>query len=468
MNKIKKQLEDYIFHSIDENNHSNKIMIKSFVGLGKTTNLHHIENFTNQPVVISFPTHNLKEEFIRENKGRIKNIQSTPTPPKELVNLISLSDDEFGLDILQRKIKEKFPSYYKSLDSSITNPESTIITTHDAFFCSYFKFNQKIIIFDEVPNRLFGEIQSTSTLGLNELNYLISISSLSVEIKKSLIKYINSLLEEINNNNPFLYGNNESPIIIKLINPIPNNLKELLSSLKFQFKIKSIFFKKIISILQYKLLYINYCNNSISSYNQFNFNDNKKYICLSATPNEFLFNKYKFQLLQTDIPELKANIINVPINTSKTSLSNIEIKHLINKIISEKKIECIVSYKNMTFQNQTYSVYFGCGMGTNKFDNKYKNVGIVGTPMNGKEYFYNIAIQSDQLGLSYSDYEMDTREIKINNTDMSYLTFKNNWLADEHIHQIENELIQIIGRFRPIQNNVNIYLFSKLPILCNK
>ncbi|MCA9495857.1 MAG: hypothetical protein KC589_02855, partial [Nanoarchaeota archaeon] len=151
MNKIKKQLEDYIFHSIDENNHSNKIMIKSFVGLGKTTNLHHIENFTNQPVVISFPTHNLKEEFIRENKGRIKNIQSTPTPPKELVNLISVPDEEYDNEFLKTKIKEKFPSYYKSLDSSITNPEVNIITTHDAFFCSYFKFNQKIIIFDEVP-----------------------------------------------------------------------------------------------------------------------------------------------------------------------------------------------------------------------------------------------------------------------------------------------------------------------------
>ena len=88
--------------------------------------------------------------------------------------------------------------------------------------------------------------------------------------------------------------------------------------------------------------------------------------------------------------------------------------------------------------------------------------------MNGKEYFYNIAIQSDQLGLSYSDYEMEIKEIKINNTNMPYLTFNNNWLAEEHIHQIENELIQIIGRFRPIQNNVNIYLFSKLPILCNK
>lgn len=468
MNKIKKQLEDYISFSIDEHNPSNKILIKSFVGLGKTTNLHHIEKFTNDPVVISFPTHNLKEEFIRENKGRIKNIQSTPTPPKELVNLISLPDDEFGLDGLQRKIKEKFPSYYKSLNNSIINPESTIITTHDAFFCSYFKFNQKIIMFDEVPNRLFGDIQNTSILGLNEISYLISISSLSIEIKKLLIKYINYLLEEINNNNPFLYGNSDSPIIFKVVNPIPNNLKELLLSLKFQFKIKSLFFKKIVSILQHRLLYINYCNNSISSYNQFNFNDNKKYICLSATPNEFLFNKYQFKILKTETPELKANIINIPLNTSKTALSNLDIKNTINRMLSEKKIECVVSYRNMTLLNQTYSIYFRCGMGTNKFDNKYKNVAIVGTPMNGKEYFYNLSIQSDKLELSYSDYEMDTKEIQINNTNMNYLTFKNTWLADEHLHQIENEIVQIIGRFRPIQNNVNIYLFSKLPILCNR
>lgn len=88
--------------------------------------------------------------------------------------------------------------------------------------------------------------------------------------------------------------------------------------------------------------------------------------------------------------------------------------------------------------------------------------------MNGKEYFYNLSIQSDKLELSYSDYEMDTKEIQINNTNMNYLTFKNTWLADEHLHQIENEIVQIIGRFRPIQNNVNIYLFSKLPILCNR
>ncbi|MCA9495850.1 MAG: hypothetical protein KC589_02820 [Nanoarchaeota archaeon] len=466
MEKIKQQLEENINHSLTESIPTNKFLIKSFVGLGKTNNLHHIEKFTNESVVISFPTHNLKEEFIRENKGRIKNIQSTPTPPKELVKLISLQDDEIELEYLHKKIKEKFPAYYKSLNLSITKPDSTIVTTHDAFFCSYFKFNQNIIIFDEVPNRLFGDIQNTSNLGINELSYLISISSLEFNTKKLLIKYIDDLLDEIKNNNPFLLQKENSPILIKLKNPIPENLREVLLSLKFEFKVKSYFFKKITSILQHKLLYINYCNNSISSYNKFKFNDNKKYICLSATPNEFLFNKYNFKILKTDIPELKANIINIPINTSKLSLSNQEIKNSINKIISKEKIECVISYKNTTFQNQTYSVYFGCGMGTNKFDNKYKNVGIVGTPMNGKEYFYSLAIQSDKLELSYSDYEMKLTDININNKIIPYLTFKHDWLAEEQLNQIENEIIQIIGRFRPIQNNVNIFLFSKLPILC--
>ena len=84
------------------------------------------------------------------------------------------------------------------------------------------------------------------------------------------------------------------------------------------------------------------------------------------------------------------------------------------------------------------------------------------------EYFYNQAIKFNKLNLQDRDYDYIEKEISIENKKIPFNTFRNNWLSDEHISQIENEMIQAIGRFRPIQNKINIYVFSKLPILCNQ
>lgn len=434
----------------------NKFILSGQVGLGKTEVLRNINKFTSESAVICFPTHELKEEFIKSKK--FSDCLTTPTPPSSLSNYVSFLMENESNNV-SSKIKSKFSDFYSSLNSIIEFP-GTIITTHDAFLCSHFKFKQKLIIFDEIPTNLFGQLHSESIFALQELLF-INAANESI-YQKDLDCFLRELQNQIEQQNPFATNDN----IIQLVQSnISSVLKLFISKIQDKHKITKLF-KNINSVLKQKELFVNYSNNTITSHQQFPFADDKKYVCFSATPDVELFSVYGFKHLQTEQLECQAEVIHVPINTSRVALSNKENREDINKLIVKNKIPKVISYKDVLLKNKVPDVYFGNAEGTNKYE-KEEVIGIIGTPFYGSSYLQTQCILHHKLNFTEHDFVQVDKEIMINNQKVLFRTFQNNWLTNQHLFQIESALIQVIGRLRPFTRQSKIYLFSKLPIMCN-
>jgi len=327
------------------------------------------------------------------------------------------------------------------MNEIISFPDATLLTTHDAFLLSSSRFKPNTIIFDEVPNLMFGNIINDSLFGLEELRYHITANR-PVHYKE-LEKCLMVMQEQIRLNNPFLNDDQSGSILFKIKNIIPEELRKILIKMKDEYKFHRLF-KNISNILQFDFIYINYLSNKISSFNKFQFADDKKYICLSATPNKELFNHYKFE-----------------------SLTTLELQKKIHSLIKELKIDYVITYKDLELKNQLFDVYFGNAEGTNKYEHHEGSFGIIGTPMNNIQYFFDQAILYDKVKLTKEDFMMVNKDITINDHLIKFKTFQNNWLTNLHINQIYNELVRVIGRLRPYtSSNKKIYLFSKLPVLC--
>ena len=441
----------------------NKFILSGQVGIGKTELLRNINQHTSESTVICFSTHELKEEFIQSK--RFTNYVTTPTPPPSLNNYVTyLSENGSNSDVISNKIKNKYSAYYNELHSIIEFP-GNIITTHDAFLCSYFKFNQKLIIFDEIPNNLFGQMQTESLFVLQEL-LLINMANKST-YQSELDDYLRLMIKKIEQYNPYLpQPLNNTNLIQKLYSNLSSNLKLFINNMKDSHKIVKLF-KNTNRLFSQKELFINYADNTMTSFNPFPFEENKKYICFSATPDIELFNTYGFTHL-APTPELKpiADIIHISINTSRVALSSKESREEINKLIISNKIKKVISYKDIILKNKVPDVYFGNAEGTNRYE-KEDVMGIVGTPSYGSSYIQGQCILHKKLNFSEHDFTMVNREILVNNKKILFKTFNNNWLVNRHITQIESALIQVIGRLRPFTRYSKIYLFSKLPIYCN-
>lgn len=463
LNKIRIDFQENFKQALKESS-NNKFILSGTVGLGKTEVLRNLNNYITDPVVICFPTHDLKSEFFKSKK-KIVNCILTPKPPSNFAKFLSdVSAETSDGQIISHKVKNKFPDYYKKMNDIISLPDATLLTTHDAFLLSASRFKPNTIIFDEVPNLMFGNIINDSLFGLEELRYHITANR-PVHYKE-LEKCLMVMQEQIRLNNPFLNDDQSGSILFKIKNVIPEELRKVLIKMKDEYKFHRLF-KNISNILQFDFIYINYLSNKISSFNKFQFDDEKKYICLSATPDKELFNHYKFESLTTLELPLKTKIINIPISTSKLSLNNKENQKKINSLIKELKIDYVITYKDLELKNQLFDVYFGNAEGTNKYEHHEGSFGIIGTPMNNIQYFFDQAILYDKVKLTKEDFMMVNKDITINEHLIKFKTFQNNWLTNLHINQIYNELVQVIGRLRPYtSSNKKIYLFSKLPVLC--
>jgi hypothetical protein len=445
----------------------NKFLLSGVVGLGKTEFLRKISSFTSEPSVICFPTHNLKEEFLLSSKGKSSLFFGTPKPPPALASFIFFLGDEVVQDPLlsSSKIKRKFPEFYSSLESAFAFPE-TIVTTHDAFLCSSHKFiNQKIVIFDEVPSALFGHVVSESFFSVHEMIYILEANP-GIPLQKECIASLETLSNEMRKRNPFASSSEEDSFVIKKIaNPLSKKEREFLFKFKDSEKLPRIF-KGLSTILQSKTLFLNYLSNTLSSFSETSFSKEKKFICFSATPDIELFEKKGFIHLPSPSPDIKADIIHVPFNTSRVSLSSKDKQKEINKFIGEHSISKVISYKDLILRNQVHDVYFGNAEGTNKYEEE-DSLAVVGTPMFNSAYFYDLAIKHNQLNFRKEDFLMVSKELTIEGKTIFFKTFQNPWLSKHHLFQIESSLIQVIGRLRPFLRKSKIYLLSKLPFMCN-
>ena len=443
---------------------SNKFLLDGVVGLGKTECLRHLCSFTHEKAVICFPTHDLKEEFLSSVKNKSL-FFSTPRPPSSLSSFLQKIKNDFkeNPSLFFSKIKNKFPDFYSSLENSI-NFHENIVTTHDAFLCASHRFiHQSLIIFDELPSKLFGQIVSESIFSISELIFILQGNMF--EQKNEIIKSLEDLEKKIKRCNPFLHS--EDGIIFKrILNNLSNEQRLILKQFKDNQSFTKIF-TNTISILQSDTFICNYLSLTISTFSRNEFPENKKIICFSATPNKELFKLHKFKILSSPIPKLLSSIIHIPISTSKVSLSSKERQKEINNIIKMNNIEISISYKDVYFRNQVSDVYFGNSEGTNKYAEK-DSLAVIGTPMFPLSFFYEQCILNNKISFRKDDFLMIEKEIDVEGVKIKYRTFQHPWLTQQHIDQIRSSLVQVIGRLRPFTRKSKIFLFSKLPFMCSE
>lgn len=460
--KIRNDLEKTISTVINTSSYQ-QVLIQADVGIGKTHCIQHIDKLTNEYPLLCFPTHSLKDEFAESvSFDHIK----TPRPPKGFTELhLQLLEKELNYEETHKKLKQKFSSYYDEFYSTIQFP-GVVLTTHDAFLISPQKFNQQLVVFDEVPNYLFGKIETTSLLGIYEGDYLIDTYNLHNGNHKDLINLkieLNQLKQLCENNKPKI---ETDTVLLHVVNPLSYNSRLLLIKL-FNNDRYNRQFPKIVKILQHDTVIINYNTLKISSYKKTIHNINKKIMCLSATPDKDVFSSYGFDVIKMETPQIKANVVHVDINTSKLALQNSTTCQKINKTIIDKQIEQVITFKdfnNVKRKNQT--VYFGNTEGTNDLIN-VNTLGIVGTPMNNVQYFYDMALICNKP-ITVNDLIMEKKKLIFPQKSIIIQTFKNSWLTEKHIEQISIEYQQAIGRVRPYNRPSTIYLFSKLPLFSNE
>jgi len=439
-----------------------KILIQSDVGVGKTACLKQIHKFTPENPLICFPSHDLKNEFVEDCSFPLI---KTPDPPKEFQELHKkIKKEDCSKEEGFKALRQTFPSFYQEFYHTINQP-GIVVTTHDAFLISPEKFIQPLIIFDEVPNSLFGNVETTSLLGIYECEHLIHsfLDKKHAPLKKELSPFIQQLKDELSQHRP---QTEDSLIFRTLKNPIPRGLRKTL----FTALTQNVFHREyptITKILQHDELIINDLALTVSAKKQKNLPSDKKYVCFSATPDVELFSHFGFRHLKTEHPELRSTIIHVNINTSRQSLRKPETYKKINTFIREHQIDEVITFKGLdTIINRNAFCYFGNTEGTNKLKG-IKKLGIVGTPMNNIQYFYDLALVCNK-NLTYQDFQMETRSILFKNQEIEIYTFRNDWLTVKLIEQIGFELMQALGRIRPFEEECLVYLFSKIPFFSEK
>ena len=460
LHTIRKELKN-IIKDVLSGLHS-KIIIQSDVGVGKTSYLKQINLLTPENPLICFPSHNLKNEFCESVSFPVV---KTPDPPRGFQEFYQkLNKDDCTKDQSLTLLRQNFPTFYQQFYQTINSP-GIVLTTHDAFLISPEKFHHPLIIFDEVPNYLFGKVETTSLLSIYECDHLIR-SFLDVKnecLRKELIPFLTLLKQFVENNLP---QTKDSCIFRTIKNPIPKNLRSTLFKVLTQNSFHREF-PAINKILQQDQLIINDLALTVSSIRQKYLPSHKKYVCFSATPDVELFSQFGFTHIKTSHPELKTKIIHVNINTSRQSLRKPEIYKRINKFIHDYQIEQVITFKSLDviIKRNTFC-YFGNTEGTNLLQG-IKTLGIVGTPLNNVQYFYDLALLCNK-NLTFDDFQMETKIIELNSQKIEIHTFKNEWLATKMIEQIGFELMQALGRVRPFQEESTVYLFSKLPLFSEK
>lgn len=455
LNHSRKELTQVFHAALKPTNFTNKLLIQANTGVGKTECLQQINQYTTQFPLLCFPSHSLKNEFSASFKLPHR---TTPNPPKELIEELQSA----SLNVSQ--LKGRHATYYKELLDAIHYP-GIVLTTHDAFLIAPDRFPQQQIIFDEVPQSLFGKLQTTSLLGIHETEYLIQscqcfskkIPFDGIETLKQEFQFLKQVIER---NRP----TQDSDWIFKTIyNPLSVPSRRLIITL-FNLDSYQREYPKIAQLLQADILIINYLLLKLSTFQHFPFSHRKKYICFSATPNKELFKHFNFSVTCIQPPPLLAKVIQIDINTSKQALRQSKTQDLINKCIRKYKIEQVITFKAHidTFIKANSQVYFGNTQGTNQFL-QHHSLGIIGTPLNNVQYFYDLALCCKK-NFTFADIQLTKKKVDFPQKSVILQTFKHDWLTERHIEQIGDEYTQAMGRIRPYNRECTIYIFSHLPL----
>lgn len=416
-------------------------------GFGKTTELTNLKGH-----VIAFPTHDLKEEV--SGKMKVKYLMTPRLPEFEdkIINNKIANYFEMGLNEAVRKTLKSVAAssdvrtlindqnaakQYLTETGNRNDIETTLLSTHQRVLLA--EKNASTIIFDEDPIK---DILSVNTLSLDDL--LLINFHLPKEFKvDTLIDQINAAEAGIVYQVQPIDVNRELLCETIAKNPVKSNVVKFFNSNAFCRNKRN----------NREIHYINKCDLSID----------KKYIIMSATPQIHLYERlYPGMVEVIDLSNIEfAGKVNQHVDHSYSRVSLTD--ELMNNISEDIGFIPVITFKKKKgkFSHVDHKMHFGNVMGYDAFNGS--DIAVVGTPhLNDVVYrLFAYAAGIDPNG----ETELKTRQVEYGDFRFCFKTFATKDMQQIQLSLIESELLQAIGRARPLRNDCVVELYSNLPIV---
>lgn len=478
------------------------MLLEAPVGIGKTELLMNIDlNNT----IIGVTNHRLGEE-INERLSKRDDIDllyvrplNMTNFPDDLRNLITnfydlglygevknvIFEEIKRLNTLNKEENKDYPIYYNDLVfyveqlKQIPNASSLLFTHHRISFGNH---NNKIdtLILDEDFLKTFIKYDVFKCDEIfSDFRNLIAWASKFNHINN---KYYNDYIELKNYIEAFSLelSSNEDKWIENILNDLTLNpkFKRIIIEYMKENKnsLKTNFFKVIsssaISKTENGFLHI-IDGKSLKSL------ENYKVVCMSATLDEIIHKSFiKKYLPNKNViyksianTELKGNIYsNCSYAWSRDGLKKLtnKSKKALDKILNDDRYENIITFKsndliNLEGTKKVKIAYFGAVEGLDKY--KGQNLCVLGTPHTSSKvyegYYFLLT------GKNLESRKWKVKRVKKYGFEFDLNTYENEtdiFITDIQLYFLYSELIQAIGRARVLRFDVNVFVYSALPI----
>ena len=478
------------------------MLLEAPVGIGKTELLMKIDlNNT----IIGVTNHKLGQELNARisHRNDVNLLYVRPlniiNMPEDLKALIShfydlglygevknvIFDEIKRLNILKKEENKDYPIYYNDLIFYVEQLEqipkaSSLLFTHHRISFGHHSSKIDTIILDEDFLKTFIKYEAFNSDEIfNDLRNLITWANRFNNINNKYYNDYNELKDhieafslELSCNQDLWIENilNEITLNTKFRRIIIEYMKENKNSLKTNFF--KLIGSKAVSLTKNGFIHIADAESirELESY---------KVICMSATLNEnihtafirkYLPNKNIFYKSISNT-ELRGNIYcDCSYSWSRDGLKNKTVKseNALQKIVNDDRYKNIITFKdndliNLEGTGKTKIAHFGAVEGLDKY--KGQNLCVIGTPHTSSKiyegYYFLLT------GKNPESKEWKVKRVKKYGFEFDLNTYENetdSFLTDIQLYFLYSELIQAIGRARALRYDVDIFVYSALPI----
>jgi hypothetical protein len=436
-------------------------LFKLPTGLGKT---YHIKD--EEYSVLAFPNHQLKDEVLYEKRSNPHNAIATPEVPtfqSEELNARISNLYELGLSKLAyRKILEvshqvtnsnystwdinKADQYIRQLKECFATQDKTVFTTHSRAIFSE-NLPHDTIIFDEDPLEELIRVQYIDLEDLQKLSWSGG-RKLFEHSEDSIWDLFKFLVEDV-----------EEGEITELPHNFNIDLEERTNAMIQQEGISS----NLVDFLRCNFIYKEEGNEQkIFFVNQNFLPQDKKCIIMSATLNLDIYKKLLGQRAKiVDISDVEQK--GTVIQHTKKSYSRSSLEGTVDELnekLADKPTLTFMTYTDQV-KNGVKEIYYGKSEGFDFL--KGKDLNVVGTPFKNQALYL---LMGKCLGINVDRFnrEFKYQNVEWNGFRFAFNTFSNKDLREIHLADLEADLIQIIGRARCLREDVQVDVYSSLPL----
>jgi hypothetical protein len=423
-------------------------VIKAVTGIGKTR----LYESLDIPALIALPNHAIKEEiFSKRMKEFVLNTPSMDSLPKEIrerINPLYTIGATSEVNSILKEASETDPivAEYRTNLFECYQSDSTVLTTHQkAIHIS--DWTHSLVIFDEDP---LAALIPTSTVKYEDL---LNLTKVMTEGKiRGQLQALNSqiLLNEITleKNSLLLTPEQQSSLYSTVLDNQQRFTSNILGFLVCDsWTVDPNDAAKIHFISRYELP------------------SNKTTVILSATADEGIYRKlYGDRVRFHDLSNVEPTALieqNTQHSMSRSSLAKPETLAWAKEKAGTRPVITFSEFKPQ-FPTAVDELYFGKCTG---FDGlKGEDIAVVGTLHLSPT---QVALYGAVLGILKSGDNVpkpQRKTINHNGFSFPFTTYDDLKLRDIHLHFVESELRQAIGRARPYSESCRVIVLSNYPL----